>query len=99
MGTVPGKKPPAGQLDGNDHHVVRVVRDDPNPTATPKPETQDIVRTTMLVAGGAIGVILAITVLSAWKDTGAVANAAITAISAIVGAAIGVAALEVRRRK
>ncbi|NJC15643.1 hypothetical protein F4558_005469 [Micromonospora profundi] len=99
MGTVPGKKPPAGQVDGDNHGVVEVVRDDPETTAMPNPEAQYVVRTTMLVAGAAIGVILAITVLSAWKDTGAVANVAITAISAIVGAAIGVAALEVQRRK
>jgi small-conductance mechanosensitive channel len=55
-------------------------------------------RVVTTLVGAGLGVILAVAVLSAWRDIGGVATAAITAISATVGAAIGVAALEVRRR-
>lgn len=48
-------------------------------------------RATMIVSGDAIGAILAIVLLTVFTDPGPVANAAITAISAIVGAAVGVA--------
>jgi hypothetical protein len=70
MGTLPGKKPPARQVDGDNHDAVATLRDEDQGTK-PKPDAQDVVRTTMLISGGAVGVILAITVLSAWRDTGA----------------------------
>jgi uncharacterized membrane protein YeaQ/YmgE (transglycosylase-associated protein family) len=64
----------------------------------PSTEGTDVLRTATLIAGGAVGAILAITLLSAWRDTGAVATAAISAISAISGALIALFALEIRRR-
>jgi hypothetical protein len=68
-----------------------------NQDVTPRAQGFDLLRTATFIVGGAIGAILAITVLSAWRDTGAVATAAISAISAIRGALIGVFALEVGR--
>lgn len=64
----------------------------------PSTDGPDIIRAVMIMVGGAIGAILAVTVVGAAWNVDAVATAAISAISAIVGAAIGVVALEVRRR-
>ena len=50
------------------------------------------------LVGAGMGAVVAIVLLSAWRDMGPVAATAITAISAMIGAAIGVAGLEVRRR-
>jgi hypothetical protein len=52
----------------------------------------------MLIAGGSVGAILAVTALSVLTDIGTVAKVAITGISMIVSAALGVTGLEVRRR-
>jgi uncharacterized membrane protein YcjF (UPF0283 family) len=63
----------------------------------PSKDGPDVIRAIMIMVGGAIGAILAVTLVGAAWSVDAVATAAISAISAVVGAAIGVVALEVRR--
>ena len=58
----------------------------------------DIHQAIFLLSGGGIGAVLAIVVLGAFRDVGSIGALAITAISGIVGAAIGVVGLEIRRR-
>ncbi|MEV7984747.1 hypothetical protein [Micromonospora sp. NPDC085948] len=86
--TVPGGKPP-------DASNTPSSQDEPKVS---KGRFGALHAISILVCAGA-GAILAVVLLSAWQDLGPVANAAITAIGAITGAAIGVVGLEVQRKE
>jgi hypothetical protein len=70
----------------------------PGPHRAERPERSHALTVVSTLVGGGLGVILAIAMLTAWRDIGVVATSAITAIGAMIGAAIGVVALEVKLR-